>query len=230
LQPNKPKSPIGFRPFKILDSKKDNYKMLNERPRIESPEELAEIIDILLDLYEYDKTNFNKRVFLGIFDHKGTADELLHKCKTEARKNAVLLIDQESLFPPLPNTRLDPLDDLREIQHWCIMASRAKPEKPAATQPLDDGTQGKGNPIAEIRIKKTDFNNGKSKTLLMDLAKQPDCVWYNEKLHGKKQPGTLKEMLKRNGKYDAIIDKIHQDQKDSQLKIYLEKDIRIILT
>jgi len=64
----------------------------------------------------------------------------------------------------------------------------------------------------------------------MDLAKQPDCVWYNENLHGKKQPGTLKEMLKRNGKYDAIIDKIHQDQKDSQLKIYLDKDFRIILT
>ncbi len=146
--------------------------MLNERPKIKNPKELGITIDTILDLYEYDRNNFSKRVFLGIFGHEGTADELLHKCKTEARKNAVLLIDQEPLFPPLPSTQPDPLDDLREIQHWCIMASRAKPEKPAATQTPANGIQGKDEPPQNPSIKKEKYwtFTYKDKTVTVDGA------------------------------------------------------------
>jgi len=198
-----------------------------------TPEWLCDTIGAIIKSRDDDVKFYQAIKALGVIRHDScyrwkSKEIMLSECVRNAFLEAAEMYSNNIHYPPPPTPDKDYLTALQQITIWCVEASRAKPGKPAENQPHE--TQGEENPITEFKIKKTDFNNGKSKKLLMDLAKQPDCVWYNENLHGKKQPGTLKEMLKRNGKYDAIIDKIHQDQKDSQLKIYLDKDFRIILT
>jgi len=102
--------------------------MLNEQPKIKNPKELGTTIDIILDFYKYSKDILYKYVIcLDVLDNKGTPDELLCRCKEGARNNAILLVDQDPLFPPLPITQPDPYDDLQELKQWCVRANQTKP-------------------------------------------------------------------------------------------------------
>lgn len=77
----------------------------------------------------------------------------------------------------------------------------------------------------EIEVALNLFNEGSSKQLLEDLEAWPSGVNHNEKLYGKKQPGTLKERL-RDNKGDSckkLAENIHRKRE----RIYVDKKITL---
>ena len=62
-----------------------------------------------------------------------------------------------------------------------------------------------------VEIDLAAFSNGGSKNLLEDLIARPGGVSYNEKHHGKQQPDTLKQALKR-GAYANVAKHIHKEK------------------
>lgn len=89
--------------------------------------------------------------------------------------------------------------DLIRLQQWRINKDRLFPNQ------VDNKIEHEAN-IIKINLK--DFNSGSSKKLLGDLIQTPRGVLYNPAKHGKKQPGTLKEIMGKKKGYEKARDVI----------------------